>query len=154
MGIHIGQGLQQARVTHWQRSTIDSSSSCPAYASLLVSCWWPSPVPACQATCKQYELQLGSKVATTHLSPFANCICRFFCCAVVGASANGFSACRLGEGAEEGELQLGSKLLGNAPLSTRERIRRDRELHRLGLNLVDRVPKDVLVDLVQVSSLD
>ncbi len=60
------------------------------------------------------------------------------------------SECRLGEAAEEGELELGSKLLGNAPLTTRERIRRDRELHRLGLNLVERIPKDVLIDLVQV----
>lgn len=41
-------------------------------------------------------------------------------------------------------------MLGNAPLTTRERIRRDRELHRLGLNLVERIPKDVLIDLVQV----
>ncbi|KAL0019238.1 hypothetical protein WJX79_004955 [Trebouxia sp. C0005] len=55
----------------------------------------------------------------------------------------------LGETAEEGELELGSKVLGNAPLTTRERIRRDRELHRLGLNLVERIPKDVLIDLVQ-----
>ena len=54
--------------------------------------------------------------------------------------------------AEEGELELSCKVLGNAPLTTRERIRRDRELHRLGLNLVERVPKDVLVDLVQVST--
>ena len=62
--------------------------------------------------------------------------------------------CRsLGEAAEEGELQLGSKLLGNAPLTTRERIRRDRELHRLGLHLVEKIPKDVLVDLVQVCTL-
>ena len=62
--------------------------------------------------------------------------------------------CSLGEAAEEGELQLGSKLLGNAPLTTRERIRRDRELHRLGLHLVERIPKDVLVDLVQVTVCD
>ena len=61
--------------------------------------------------------------------------------------------CSLGEAAEEGELQLGSKLLGNAPLTTRERIRRDRELHRLGLHLVEKIPKDVLVDLVQVCTL-
>jgi len=60
------------------------------------------------------------------------------------------SKSRLGEAAEEGELELGSKVLGNAPLTTRERIRRDRELHRLGLNLVERIPKDVLIDLVQV----
>ena len=59
--------------------------------------------------------------------------------------------CSLGEAAEEGELQLGSKLLGNASLSTRERIRRDRELHRLGLHLVERIPRDVLIDLVQVT---
>lgn len=54
--------------------------------------------------------------------------------------------------AEEGELELSCKVLGNAPLTTRERIRRDRELHRLGLNLVERIPKDVLIDLVQVNS--
>ncbi len=60
------------------------------------------------------------------------------------------SKSRLGETAEEGELELGCKVLGNAPLNTRERIRRDRELHRLGLNLVERIPKDVLIDLVQV----
>ena len=59
-------------------------------------------------------------------------------------------ASRLGLAAEEGELELSCKVLGNAPLTTRERIRRDRELHRLGLNLVERIPKDVLVDLVQV----
>ena len=58
--------------------------------------------------------------------------------------------CRLGEAAEEGELELSSKVLGNGPLTTRERIRRDRELHRLGLTLVERIPKDVLIDLVQV----
>lgn len=57
---------------------------------------------------------------------------------------------RLGLAAEEGELELSCKTLGNAPLTTRERIRRDRELHRLGLNLVERIPKDVLIDLVQV----
>ena len=61
---------------------------------------------------------------------------------------------RLGEAAEEGEVELSSKVLGSASLTTRERIRRDRELHRLGLNLVERVPKDVLVDLVQVSKLN
>lgn len=60
------------------------------------------------------------------------------------------SECRLGEAAEEGELELGSKVLGNALLTTRERIRRDRELRRLGLNLVECIPKDVLIDLVQV----
>lgn len=53
--------------------------------------------------------------------------------------------------AEEGELELSCKVLGNGPLTTRERIRRDRELHRLGLNLVERIPKDVLIDLVQVN---
>lgn len=42
-------------------------------------------------------------------------------------------------------------MLGSAPLTTRERMRRDRELHRLGLNLVERIPKDVLIDLVQVT---
>ena len=59
---------------------------------------------------------------------------------------------RLGVAAEEGELELSCKVLSNAPLTTRERIRRDRELHRLGLNLVERIPKDVLIDLVQVDS--
>lgn len=58
---------------------------------------------------------------------------------------------RLGGVAEEGELELSSKVLGSAPLTTRERIRRDRELHRLGLHLVERIPKDVLIDVVQVS---
>ena len=43
-------------------------------------------------------------------------------------------------------------MVGNGPLTSRERMRRDRELHRLGLNLVERIPKDVLVDLVQVST--
>ena len=57
---------------------------------------------------------------------------------------------RLGVAAEEGELELSCKVLGNGPLTTRGRIRRDRELHRLGLNLVERIPKDVLIDLVQV----
>lgn len=59
----------------------------------------------------------------------------------------------LGEAAEEGELELSSKLLSSAALTSRERMRRDRELHRLGLNLVERIPKDVLIDLVQVSLL-
>lgn len=64
---------------------------------------------------------------------------------------NGADAgCRLGVAAEEGELELNCKVLGKAPLTTRETIRRDRELHRLGLNLVERIPKDVLIDLVQV----
>ena len=62
----------------------------------------------------------------------------------------GVTHCRLGEVAEEGEVELVSKVLGSAPLTTRARIRRDRELHRLGLNLVERIPKDVLTDLVQV----
>ena len=61
--------------------------------------------------------------------------------------------CRAGAAAEGGELQLGSKAVGNAPLTTRERMRRDRELHRLGLNLVERIPTDVLIDLVQVTCL-
>ena len=56
----------------------------------------------------------------------------------------------MGGAAEEGELELSCKVLGSAPVTTRERIRRDRELHRLGLNLVERIPKDVLIDLVQV----
>lgn len=65
---------------------------------------------------------------------------------------NGADAgCRLGEAAEEGELELNCKVLAKAPLTTRETIRRDRELHRLGLNLVERIPKDVLIDLVQVT---
>lgn len=34
-------------------------------------------------------------------------------------------------------------------MTTRERIRRDRELHRLGLGSVERIPRDCLVDLVQ-----
>ena len=59
--------------------------------------------------------------------------------------------CRAGAAAEGGELELGSKAVGNAPLTTRERMRRDRELHRLGLNLVERIPTDVLIDLVQVT---
>ena len=59
--------------------------------------------------------------------------------------------CRAGAAAEGGEVELGSKALGNAALTTRERMRRDRELHRLGLNLVERIPSDVLVDLVQVN---
>ncbi|KAL3157009.1 hypothetical protein ABBQ38_001262 [Trebouxia sp. C0009 RCD-2024] len=60
----------------------------------------------------------------------------------------------LGEAAEEGELDLSCKVLGSAPLTTRERMRRDRELHRLGLNLVERIPKDVLIDLVQDVCID
>ena len=59
----------------------------------------------------------------------------------------------MGTAAEEGELELSCKVLGSGPVTSRERIRRDRELHRLGLNLVERISKDVLIDLVQVISL-
>lgn len=37
-----------------------------------------------------------------------------------------------------------------APLGARERMRRDKELHRLGLRSVEGMARDVLVELVQV----
>lgn len=40
-------------------------------------------------------------------------------------------------------------LQGSERLGTRDRIRRDREVHRLGLRHVEQLPRDVLVDLVQ-----
>ena len=58
--------------------------------------------------------------------------------------------CRAGEVAEAGEVDVSLKVLGASQLTTRERMRRDQELHRLGLLAVARIPRDVLVDLVQV----
>ena len=52
--------------------------------------------------------------------------------------------------AEAGEADVSLKVLGASQLTTRERMRRDQELHRLGLTAVARIPRDVLVDLVQV----
>lgn len=37
-----------------------------------------------------------------------------------------------------------------ASLTTRDRMRRDREVHRLGLRAVEDIPRDVLIDLTQV----
>ncbi|KAK9820170.1 hypothetical protein WJX72_007055 [[Myrmecia] bisecta] len=54
-----------------------------------------------------------------------------------------------GDTAADGELDLGIKVLGGEALTSRERMRRDKELHRLGLACVERIPRDVLVDLVQ-----
>ena len=55
-----------------------------------------------------------------------------------------------GAGAEGGELGLALEGVGRAPLTGRDRIRRDRDLHRLKLLVVADMPRDVLVDLVQV----
>lgn len=50
--------------------------------------------------------------------------------------------------AVEQELQLSTTVAG--PLTTRERIGRDRDLYRLNLHAVDGIPKDVLVHTTQV----
>eukprot|EP00798_Chlamydomonas_sp_ICE-L_P019229 gene19229-25854_t len=55
----------------------------------------------------------------------------------------------VGAGAEGGELTLAMEGVGRAPLTSRERIRRDKELHRLKLHVVADMPRDVLADLVQ-----
>ncbi len=41
--------------------------------------------------------------------------------------------------------------VGPAPRSTRQRMQRDKEVHRLGLTSVERLHPDVLIDIVQVS---
>ncbi|GFH06263.1 uncharacterized protein HaLaN_00865, partial [Haematococcus lacustris] len=54
-----------------------------------------------------------------------------------------------GVAAEGGELALGLAGVGRSALSTRDAIRRDREVHRLQLMAVEDLARQVLVDLVQ-----
>eukprot|EP00803_Ostreobium_quekettii_P000784 evm.model.scf_855.2 EVM.evm.TU.scf_855.2 scf_855:24944-33980(+) len=54
-----------------------------------------------------------------------------------------------GSAAEAGEREIGAQLAGVGPLTTRERIQRDREINRLHLQAVDHLPRDVLAQLVQ-----
>lgn len=60
----------------------------------------------------------------------------------------GNSAYNAAADARELGLQLATSAAG--PLTTRERIGRDRDLHRLNLHTVEGVPRDVLVHTVQV----
>ncbi|MEW5300295.1 MAG: hypothetical protein WDW36_003235 [Sanguina aurantia] len=61
----------------------------------------------------------------------------------------------VGAAAEGGELALAvSTTSGRAALlTTRERIARDRDMHRLRLGVVEEFPKDVLIDLVQAACI-
>lgn len=57
-----------------------------------------------------------------------------------------------GATAEAAEVALGAAAASRGAteaLPLRDRIRRDREVHRLGLRHVEQLPRDVLVDLVQ-----
>ncbi|GMH32940.1 hypothetical protein BSKO_00774 [Bryopsis sp. KO-2023] len=54
-----------------------------------------------------------------------------------------------GGAAEAGELGLGIGSSGVGLLTTKQRIDRDKDLHRLGLHVVENMPKDVLVYILQ-----
>ncbi|KAF5839020.1 hypothetical protein DUNSADRAFT_1797 [Dunaliella salina] len=55
--------------------------------------------------------------------------------------------------AEGGELDMGLATSSRASLSSRQRMRRDREVHRMGLRIVEDMSRAVLVDLLHLSQV-